>query len=167
MTDPQTESIRQHQNVLRVDAALKNAGLTDEIIVMPEAAHTAQAAADALGCDVAEIAKSIIFRAENGQAVLVITSGKNRVNDKIVATIIGQKLGKADADFVKDKTGFVIGGVAPIAHLTPSITLLDADLQAFAHVYPAAGHPNTMFKITPTKLVEIANARVAEIAFIK
>ena len=149
MTNDITDSIRQHPSVLRVEAALKNAGLSSAIIVMDDATHTAQAAADALGCDVAEIAKSIIFRAENGQAVLVITSGKNRVDEKKVATIIGQKIGKADADFVKEKTGFVIGGVAPIAHLTPSITLLDADLQAFAYVYPAAGHPHTMFKLSP------------------
>ncbi len=167
MTNDITDSIRQHPSVLRVEAALTNAGMPSAIIVMDDATHTAQAAAGALGCDVAAIAKSIIFRAENGQAVLVITSGKNRVADKKVASIIGQTIGKADADFVKEKTGFVIGGVAPIAHLTPSITLLDADLQAFAYVYPAAGHPNTMFKISPVKLIEISNAQVADVALIK
>ena len=167
MTNDITGSIRQHPNVLRVEAALKSAGLPSAIIVMDDATHTAQAAADALGCDVAEIAKSIIFRAENGHAVLVITSGKNRVDDKKVAAIIGQKIGKADADFVREKTGFVIGGVAPIAHLTPSIALLDADLQAFTHVYPAAGHPNTMFKIAPLMLVQTANAQVADVALIR
>ena len=161
------ETVQQRPSVVRVTLALRGAGLMQDIIVMADATHTAKAAADALGCDVAEIAKSIIFRAENGQAVLVITSGKNRVDDKKIAAIIGQKIGKADADFVKEKTGFAIGGVAPIAHLTPSITLLDADLQAFAYVYPAAGHPHTMFKMSPAKLVEMTNAQVADVALVK
>jgi prolyl-tRNA editing enzyme YbaK/EbsC (Cys-tRNA(Pro) deacylase) len=167
MTDSFTETIRQHPSVLRVALALKKAGVSAPIIVMPDATHTAQAAADALKCVVAEIAKSIIFRAENGRAVLVITSGKNRVDDQKVASLINQKIGKADADFVRQQTGFVIGGVAPIAHLNPSIVLMDADLMQHANVYPAAGHPNTMFQIAPATLVEIAVAQVAEIALKK
>lgn len=163
-TTTPSENIRLHTGVLRVESALRSAGLTNAIMVMPAATHTAQAAADALKCGVAEIAKSIIFRAENGEAVLVITSGKNRVDDKKVAAFIKQKIGKADADFVREKTGFVIGGVAPIAHLTPAIVLMDADLMVHATVYPAAGHPNTMFQIAPQILMKIANAQVADIA---
>ena len=122
------QSILTHAAVSRVRDALSGLGLSDTIIAMPEATHTAQAAADALGCHIGEIAKSIIFRAADGRAVLVITSGSNRVDDRKVATLIGQSLGKADADFVRAQTGFVIGGVAPLAHATPPIVLMDEDL---------------------------------------
>jgi len=158
------QAIHAHAAVVRVRDALLAAGLAADITVMPAATHTAQAAADALGCNVAEIAKSIIFRAQDGRAVLVITSGANRVDDRKVAAHIGQPLGKADADFVRAQTGFVIGGVAPLAHLVPPITLLDEDLLGYAMVWPAAGHPNTMFTIAPADLVRAAGAQVADIA---
>ena len=166
MPDQAHEIIQSHPSVLRVKRALREAGLPDTIIVMSEATHTAQAAAEALGCAVAEIAKSIIFRAGE-RAVLVITSGKNRVDDKKVAALINEKIGKADADFVREQSGFVIGGVAPIAHQHPPIVLMDAELMHHVHVYPAAGHPNTMFRIAPHDLARIAGARIADIALIK
>ena len=164
MAPEPTSLIHAHPAVQRVRDALTAAGTADSITVMPEATHTAQAAADALGCAVAEIAKSIIFRSADDRAVLIITSGKNRVDDRKVASLIGQGLGKADADFVRSRTGFVIGGVAPIAHLEPPIVLLDEDLMAFPSVWPAAGHPNTMFRIDPEQLVRITGAVVADIA---
>ncbi len=163
MPDQNNESIASHPAVVRVMQALEAAGLPDTLIVMSEATHTAQAAAEALGCTLAEIAKSIIFRAGE-RAVLVITSGSNRVDDKKVAALIHEKPGKADADFVRAQTGFVIGGVAPIAHLQPPIVLMDEDLMQHQHIYPAAGHPNTMFRITPQDLARIADARIADIA---
>ncbi len=152
-----------HPAVARVRNALTAAGLADTIIVMREATNTAQAAAEALRCDVGEIAKSIIFRAATGRSVLVITSGKNRVDEKKVALLINEKLGKADADFVREATGFVIGGVSPLAHLQPGIILLDEDLLSYAKILPAAGHPNTMFSIAPSELVRITGAQVADI----
>ena len=161
-----SSSIRAHPSVTRVREALLRYGVNDSIIVMPAATHTAQAAADALGCGIGEIAKSIIFRAGE-RAVLVITSGKNRVDDKKVAALIGLTLSKADAEFVRAQTGFVIGGVAPLAHTVAPIVLMDQDLLAFEHVWPAAGHPNTMFQISPQQLAEITQARVADIALIK
>lgn len=164
MATEASSPIHGHPAVQRVREALAAAGTAANITVMPEATHTAQAAAEALGCAVAEIAKSIIFRAADDRAVLVITSGKNRVDDRKVAALIGQALGKADADFVRARTGFVIGGVAPVAHLEPPIVLLDADLMAFPTVWPAAGHPNTMFRIDPDQLVRITGAVVADIA---
>jgi len=164
MSPEDCSPILDHPAVARVRAALDAAGVTTAITVMPEATHTAQAAADALGCNVAEIAKSIIFRAPDDRAVLVITSGGNRVDDRKVAALIGQKPGKADADFVRASTGFVIGGVAPVGHVGPSIVLLDEDLLGFPFVWPAAGHPNTMFRINPAELVRITGARVADIA---
>ncbi len=163
MIDQFEQTIRSHPGVIRVQQALALAGHLEPIIIMREATHTAQAAADALGCTVGEIAKSIIFHSASERAVLVITSGKNRVDEKRVVALVGEKIGKADADFVRAQTGFVIGGVSPLAHATAPIVLLDEDLLAYAHVYPAAGHPNTMFKIAPTLLVQLACARVANI----
>jgi prolyl-tRNA editing enzyme YbaK/EbsC (Cys-tRNA(Pro) deacylase) len=161
-----SQSILAHAGVARVRAALIASGLADTITVMPEATHTAKAAAEALGCDVGEIAKSIIFRAADGRAVLVITSGRNRVDDAKVAALIAQPVGKADADFVRAQTGYVIGGVPPIAHDQVPITLMDADLMQYPFVWPAAGHPNTMFRLTPHDLVRIAAARVATVAVV-
>ena len=161
-----SNSIHAHAGVTRVRETLLRYGIKDSIIVMPTATHTAQAAADALGCSIGEIAKSIIFRAGE-RAVLVITSGKNRVDDKKVAALIGLTLSKADADFVRAQTGFVIGGVAPLAHTVAPIVLMDQDLLAFERVWPAAGHPNTMFQISPKQLAEITQARVADIALNK
>jgi prolyl-tRNA editing enzyme YbaK/EbsC (Cys-tRNA(Pro) deacylase) len=165
--DPQidafTASVRAHPAVMRVRDSLIAAGLADTIIVMPQATHTAQAAAEALGCNVGEIAKSIIFRAESGHAVLVITSGKNRVDEEKVAALLGEKIGKADADFVRAATGFVIGGVAPMAHVEASTILLDEDLLQYTAIYPAAGHPNTMFRISPAELLRVTGARVSDI----
>ncbi len=158
-----SEEIRNHPSVQRVAQALAAASIQTEIIVMPEATHTAQAAADALGCEVAEIAKSIVFRADE-RAVLVITSGANRVDEKKVAAHTGLKIGKADADFVKSRTGFVIGGVSPLAHEMPPVALIDSDLFNFEFVYPAAGHPNTMFRIAPQDLARITGAETADIA---
>jgi prolyl-tRNA editing enzyme YbaK/EbsC (Cys-tRNA(Pro) deacylase) len=156
--------VHSHPSVARVRDALLKAGLADTITVMPEATHTAQAAADALSCDVGEIAKSIIFRAEDGRAVLVITSGRNRVDDKKVAAKLDQKIGKADADFVRAQTGFVIGGVAPLAHAAPPIALMDEDLLRYAAIWPAAGHPNSMFRISPQDLARVTGAEITDIA---
>ena len=161
-----SSAIHAYPGVNRVRTALQQHGLTNTIIVMPEATHTAQAAADALGCTLGEIAKSIIFRAGE-RAVLVITSGKNRVDDKKVAALIGMTLSKADADFVRAQTGFVIGGVAPLAHTFAPVVLMDRDLLAFERVWPAAGHPNTMFQIAPAQLAEITQAEIADIALVK
>lgn len=163
MAPEELQTIQSHPAVTRVRKALLHAGLAGEITVMPEATHTAQAAADALGCSVAEIAKSIIFRAQDGRAVLVITSGSNRVDDKKVAQLIGQPVGKADADFVRTQTGFVIGGVAPVAHLLPPLALMDEDLLRYSAIWPAAGHPNTMFRIAPNDLARVTQAQVAAI----
>ncbi|MEO8386397.1 MAG: YbaK/EbsC family protein [Betaproteobacteria bacterium] len=159
-------AIHAYPGVVRVRTALQQHGLKDTIIVMPEATHTAQAAADALGCTIGEIAKSIIFRASE-RAVLVITSGKNRVDDKKVAALIGMTLSKADADFVRAQTGFVIGGVAPLAHNFAPVVLMDRDLLSYERVWPAAGHPNTMFQIAPGQLAEITQAQIADIALVK
>lgn len=153
-----------HPAVQRVADALAAHGIVDRVQVLAEATHTSQAAADYLGCNVAQIAKSVIFRAaQSGRCVLVIASGKNRVNEKLVAAALGEPLGKADADFVRTKTGFVIGGVAPVGHLEPPATFIDADLLQFPEIWAAAGMPNTLFRLTPDELKKIAPGPVLAI----
>lgn len=116
------------------------------------AARTAQQAADALGVALGQIAKSIIFRrVSDDAAVLVITSGDKRVDEKKVDALVG-KTGRADADFVKAKTGFAIGGVAPVGHLNPPVTLIDRELMRFEEIWAAAGHPHGVFKLSPGDL---------------
>ena len=120
-------------------------------------------AADALGVDVGQIAKSVIFkRKADDVAVLVVTSGDRRVDEKRVAAITGP-LGRADADFVKTATGFSIGGVAPLAHATASVTLIDRELFRFDEIWAAAGHPNGVFKLSPQDLVRLTAAPVVDV----
>ncbi len=158
------ESILANVSVQRVSAALAAAGIATEIIVHAEPTHSSQAAADVLGIDVAQIAKSVIFRAASSdRVVLVIASGANRVNEARVVAEIGEGIGKATAAFVKERTGFTIGGVAPVGHLTPPITLLDESLLRFEVIYPAAGHPNTGFPVAPDALANAAGAKVCTI----
>lgn len=126
-------------------------------------ARTSQEAADALGVTVGQIAKSVIFRRKaDDVAVLVVTSGDKRVDEKRVAAHTGL-LGRADADFVKARTGFSIGGVAPLAHATPCVTLIDRELFRFHEVWAAAGHPNGVFRLTPQQLADLTGAPVADV----
>jgi len=115
--------------------------------------RTSADAAAAIGCTVAEIAKSVVFRAtRSGQAVVVVASGANRVSEEKVAAKVGEPLARADAEFVRAATGYVIGGVAPIGHAQPVKLLLDEDLRQFARVWAAAGTPHTVFPLTPDEL---------------
>jgi len=126
-------------------------------------ARTSQEAADALGVTVGQIAKSVIFRRRaDDAAVLVVTSGDRRVDEKRVAAHTGP-LGRADADFVKAATGFSIGGVAPLAHSGPVVTLIDRDLFRFDEIWAAAGHPNGVFRLAPQDLESLTGAPVADV----
>ncbi len=150
----------------RVQAALAAAGLDSIVTEYPVAARTSAEAAAALGCTIAEIAKSLVFRRgdpANGGAVLVIASGANRVDEKKVAALIGEPLSKADAAFVRELTGYAIGGIPPIAHATPSLTVIDEDLLEFERVFAAGGTPNAMFPIRPQDLVAVSRARVGDV----
>ena len=116
-----------------------------------------------MGVAVGQIAKSVIFRRQSdGAAVLVVTSGDRRVDEKRVAALTGA-LGRADAGFVKERTGFSIGGVAPLAHANPTVTLIDRELFRFAEIWAAAGHPNGVFMLTPAELVALTAAPVADV----
>ncbi len=135
------------------------------IVYLERAARTSAEAAAAVGCRVDQIAKSLVFRrATSGGPLLVIASGANRVDEVRVAGLVGEALGKADADFVRTHTGFVIGGVAPLAHPAPLVTLIDEHLLTWERIWAAAGHPHTVFPLTPSELVRITGGRVVAIA---
>ena len=150
-------------SVERVRSALAVAGHPDTVVEFPATTRTAADAAAAVGCTVAQIAKSIVFRAAE-RPVVVITSGANRVDPAKAAAALGVKLARADADWVRDVTGFAIGGVAPVGHRTPPLLLLDEDLMALDPVWAAAGSPSHVFRTTATELQRITGARVAAVA---
>jgi prolyl-tRNA editing enzyme YbaK/EbsC (Cys-tRNA(Pro) deacylase) len=151
------------EGVQRVSRVLQTAAHAHAPVMLDGAARTAQEAADALGVQLGQIAKSVIFkRKEDGVAVLVVTSGDRRVDEKKVSALVG-KIGRADADFVKAQTGFSIGGVSPVAHLRPPVTLLDADLWRFDVVWAAAGHPHAVFQMQPDDLQRLAAAPVVDV----
>src|SRR6186713_919198 len=151
------------ETVQRVARALQEAGHLHGPVMLDDAARTAQQAADALGIAVGQIAKSIIFRRKSDDAaVLVITSGDRRVDEKKVDAIVG-KTGRADAEFVKAKTGFSIGGVSPIAHAETPVTLIDRELFRFQEIWAAAGHPHGVFKLRPQDLESLTGAPVADV----
>ena len=148
-------------SALKVQAVL---GDKFEVLEFGAGTRTAADAAAAVGCEVAEIAKSLLFRArESGRPVLVVASGVNRVDENKIAALIGETIARADADFVREKTGFAIGGVPPVGHLEPPLTLIDADLMAFGAIWAAAGTPNAVFALTPAELVELTGGRVAQV----
>ena len=149
-------------SVDRVAAALRAAGHDDPSVEFPAGTRTAADAAAAIGCEVAQIAKSLVFRAED-RPVVVIASGVNRVSIKKLETLLGYKISRADADWVRSVTGFAIGGVAPVGHETAPIMLLDEDLLPLDPVWAAAGSPSHVFKTTAKSLADMAQARIAEI----
>lgn len=147
----------------RVAAALIERGHAHAPLWLDVAARTSQEAADSLGVAVGQIAKSVIFkRRSDARAVLVVASGDRRVDEKKVAAITGP-LGRADAEFVKARTGFSIGGVAPLAHSEPALTLIDRELFRFNEIWAAAGHPNGVFKLAPADLERLTGAPVADV----
>jgi prolyl-tRNA editing enzyme YbaK/EbsC (Cys-tRNA(Pro) deacylase) len=148
----------------RVQAALAAHGLGLTVVELPQSTRTAAEAAAAVGCTVGQIAKSLIFRAgTSGRPVLVIASGSNRVNERAVAALLGEPLAKADADFVRARTGFVIGGVPPIGHSEPPVTFIDEDLLAYDALWAAAGTPNAVFELKPADLVALTGGTVAAV----
>ena len=156
------------EGVQRVVAVLQGSGHPHMPVMLDDAARTAQQAADALGVHVGQIAKSIIFRRKSDDvAILVVTSGDQRVDEKKVEALVcpdGKRLGRADAEFVKARTGFSIGGVSPLAHSLPSVTLIDRSLFRFDTVWAAAGHPHAVFQLSPQELERMTGGPVADFA---
>ena len=148
----------------KVQKALQEKGFTMLVLELPTSTRTALEAAQAVGCDVAQIVKSLIFKAKQTEKpILVIASGANRVNEKAIEALIGEPLGKADADYVRQQTGFVIGGVPPLGHIQPIQTFIDQDLFQYDEIWAAAGTPNAVFRLTPTVLLEITAGQVVKI----
>jgi prolyl-tRNA editing enzyme YbaK/EbsC (Cys-tRNA(Pro) deacylase) len=130
----------------------------------PASTRTSAEAAAAIGCTIGQIAKSLVFRARTtDRAVMVIASGANRVDEKAVAARLGEPIGRADADFVRARTGFAIGGVPPIGHAEPLPIFIDRDLLAFDEIWAAAGTPNAVFRLRPADLVAMTGGDVADI----
>ena len=156
------------EGVQKVAALLQSKGHPNAPVMLNDAARTAQQAADALGVSVGQIAKSIVFRRKSDDvAVLVVTSGDQRVDEKKVEALVcpnGTRLGRADAEFVKAKTGFSIGGVSPLAHAAPVVLLIDQSLFRFDEIWAAAGHPNAVFKLAPSDLQALTGAAVVDVA---
>jgi prolyl-tRNA editing enzyme YbaK/EbsC (Cys-tRNA(Pro) deacylase) len=150
-------------SVRRVQAALSAAGLRQAPLMLSDAARTAQQAADALGIGVGQIAKSIIFKRESdGAHVLVVTSGDKRVDTAKVAAIVGS-IGRADAAFVRERSGYAIGGVPPVAHEHAPVVLLDAQLRRFGTIWAAAGHPHAVFELSCGQLQALTQADWADV----
>lgn len=148
----------------RVQDALAAYGVDLRVVEMPQSTRSAADAAAALGCAVAQIAKSLIFRGKSSdRALLVIACGINRVDERKVAGLVNETIGKADAEFVRQRTGFVIGGVPPVGHSEALTTLIDADLLAFDEIWAAAGTPNAVFRLRPADLIAITGGRVADV----
>ncbi|HEY0833080.1 MAG TPA: YbaK/EbsC family protein [Azospirillum sp.] len=148
----------------RVQEVLDAIGLGHVVVERESSTRTSEDAAAAIGCTVAQIAKSLIFRAkQSGRPVLVVASGANRVDEKAVGALIGEKIERADADFVRDRTGYAIGGVPPIGHAEPPLVLIDEDLLALDTIWAAAGTPNAVFRLTPDQLVGMTGGQVAAV----
>ena len=148
----------------RVQAALAELGFAFDVREFPESTRTSAEAAAAIGCAVGQIAKSLVFRArQSGRPVLVIASGANRVDENKIGRLIGEKIGRADAAFVREKTGFAIGGVPPLGHAEPPLALIDEDLLEFSEVWAAAGTPNAVFRLAPGDLAAMTAGRTADV----
>lgn len=150
--------------VRRVAQLLRELGHDKDVVMLPSTGRTSAEAAASLGCDVAEIAKSIVFRRlADDVAVMVIASGADRVDEDKVAQIAGP-VGKANARFVKDKIGYAIGGVCPIGHITPTVILIDQKVFNFGSLWAAAGHPHAVFNLTPRQLQAMTGAPAADVS---
>jgi prolyl-tRNA editing enzyme YbaK/EbsC (Cys-tRNA(Pro) deacylase) len=147
-------------SALKVQATL---GERFEVLEFDASTRTAEAAAAAIGCTVAQIAKSLLFRAQSGRPVLVVASGAHRVDEERIAALVGEPTARADADFVRETTGFSIGGVPPVGHRTAPVVLIDEALMTFGDIWAAAGTPNAVFRLSPADLIELTGGRVAAV----
>ena len=156
---------RRKGGVERVREAVAAAGLSAQVREMPDSTRTAPEAAAAVGCDVAQIVKSLVFRGvRSGKPLLALVSGRNRASEAKLEALFGEPLSRADADFVRERTGFAVGGVPPLGHAEPLATAIDRDLLAFPVVWAAAGSPRAVFDIAPADLVRVTGGRVADLA---
>jgi len=154
------DGVLEKAAVKRVAAALQEHGCAGQVKVLSDSARTAAEAAAALGIEVGQIASSLIFKLPDGSPLLIITSGRHRVDTDLVASNLGiEKLGRVDADYVKEQSGFSIGGVAPIGWVSPATILIDQALNDYEVVWAAAGHPHAVYPTSFTELLAITSAK--------
>jgi prolyl-tRNA editing enzyme YbaK/EbsC (Cys-tRNA(Pro) deacylase) len=147
-----------------IQDALRKAGFLNKVIEFLESTRTAQEAADRVGCTLGQIVKSLIFRgSSSGKAILVLTSGSNRVDETLMGQYAGEMINRADADFVRQKSGFSIGGVPPFGHNEPMETYLDEDLLQYQSIWAAAGTPNAVFELAPADLQKMTGGKVVKV----
>lgn len=148
----------------KVQDALSARGMSLQVVELSASTRTANEAAQVIGCSVGQIVKSLVFKAKrSGRPVLVIASGSNRVDERKIEALIEEPLGKADSEFVRQQTGFVIGGVPPVGHSRPLLTFVDADLLAYSEIWAAAGTPHAVFRLTPQELCNLTDGEVIEL----
>ena len=161
MTTPRTLS----DTAQRVQEALRAAGFANTVIELEVAVKTAAAAAEAVGCTPAQIVKSLVFQGvTSGVPVLVVASGANRVSEAKLQALLGEPVRMGPPKFVREVTGYAIGGIPPVGHVQKLDTIIDAHLLALEGLWAAAGHPNSLFALTPDELVRMTGGRVAEVA---
>lgn len=154
-----------NQTVEAFQEKLLALGYDNEVMQLDESTRTAEEAAEAIGCDIDQIVKSIVFRLENsGEALLILVSGVHQVDEEKVSAFIGDQLKKADADFVKEKTGYVIGGVPPVGHTTEIKTLIDEKLITYESIWAAAGHPKAVFHLDGEELLRITHGEIVPVS---
>jgi len=158
MTEPLSPSAQ------RVQDALRSLGFANEVIEFAQTTRTAGEAAAAVGCTVGQIAKSLVFKGRgSGRPLLVIASGANRVNEKAMRDLIGEPIERPDADFVRQQTGFAIGGVPPIGHAAPLAVYIDEDLLQYDVIWAAAGTPNAVFRLAPADLLRMTGGQAIKV----
>ncbi|MBB6098443.1 prolyl-tRNA editing enzyme YbaK/EbsC (Cys-tRNA(Pro) deacylase) [Deinobacterium chartae] len=147
----------------RVQEALRALNLNTEVVELPGSTRTAQDAAATLGCGVAQIAKSLVFRSAGGEAVITLLSGAHRASEARLSALLGEGVSKADARFVREQTGFAVGGVPPFGHIRPLTTFLDDALLSFPEVFAAGGTPHAVVRLTPDDLRRLPGVRIVTV----
>lgn len=148
----------------KVQDALSQFGLELQVVELAASTRTSQEAADAVGCSVGQIVKSLLFRGRATHTpIFIVASGSNRVNEKTIKNLVGEAIEKPDADYVRQRTGFVIGGVPPVGHAEKLRTFIDEDLYQYDEIWAAAGTPNAVFRLTPSDLQTITNGEVISV----
>jgi prolyl-tRNA editing enzyme YbaK/EbsC (Cys-tRNA(Pro) deacylase) len=148
----------------KVQEALEMRGFSSNVVELPDSTRTAREAAQAIGCRVEQIVKSLVFKGQRtNRPILVVASGTNRVNEQRLSELAAEPIEKADADFVRERTGFVVGGVPPIGHTEHLETFIDADLLRYGELWAAAGTPHAVFQLTPAELEAMTGGRIVSI----
>ena len=149
----------------RVQDALKALGVTSQVVELPESTRSAAEAAQAIGCRVEQIVKSLVFRGQSTNGpILAIVSGGNRVDEEKLAVLVAEPVAKADAEYVRQRTGYAIGGVPPVGHVESLVCVVDEDLLQYEQIWAAAGTPRAVFQLTPADLQRITDGRVVSVA---